>query len=153
MIKSLHDLHMVLKSGVLIGNSYSWKREYKLQRWDASERSLESRTKTMSLTKKYRTESNKPLGRMKIFWPLWRREIWSGTAMSHDHQGLPKQSCKVKCKEQKARQAEEKMGRQHLRMDRIGSEWYSEKDGGPRKLESAGCQIICCAPTVIQTTR
>ena len=49
------------------------------------------------------------------------------------------------------KKAEEKMGRKHPRMDRLASEGYSEKDGGLRKLESAGCQIICCALTVIQS--
>ena len=64
----------------------------------------------MSTTKRYGTESNKTLGHM-IFWPLWRKEKWSGTAMSHDHHDLPKQSCKARCKETESETGRRKDGK------------------------------------------
>ena len=44
------------------------------------------------------------------------------------------------------------MGGQHHRVDRLKAERRPEKVGESRGMEGIGCQVICGAPTVSQTT-
>ena len=49
----------------------------------------------------------------------------------------------------KTRQTEEEVGRQHQRMDRPGVRQVPEGSGEQGKMEEAGCEIICGAPTTL----
>ena len=49
----------------------------------------------------------------------------------------------------KTRQTEEEVGRQHQRMDRPGVRQVPEASGEQRKMEEAGCENICSAPTTL----
>ena len=49
----------------------------------------------------------------------------------------------------KTRQTEEEVGRQHREMDRPGVRQVPEGFGEQRKMEEAGCEIICGAPTTL----
>ena len=53
---------------------------------------------------------------------------------------------------EEGRQAEKKMGGQHHSVDRLEAERRPEKIGESRGMEGTGCQVICGAPTVSQTT-
>ena len=49
----------------------------------------------------------------------------------------------------KTRQTEEEVGRQHQGMDRPGVRQAPEGSGEQGKMEEAGCEIICSAPTTL----
>ena len=49
----------------------------------------------------------------------------------------------------KTRQTEEEVGRQHQGMDRPGVHQVPEGSEEQRKLEEAGCEIICGAPMAL----
>ena len=51
----------------------------------------------------------------------------------------------------KTGQTEEEVGRQHQGMDRPGVRQVPEGSGEQRKMEEAGCEIICDAPTTLRT--
>ena len=50
----------------------------------------------------------------------------------------------------KTGQTEEEVGRQHQGMDRPGVRQVPEGSGEQRKMEEAGCEIICDAPTTLR---
>ena len=52
-------------------------------------------------------------------------------------------------KRKKTRQAEEEVGKQHQGMDRPGVQQVAESSGEQRKMEKAGCEIICGALTLM----
>ena len=52
-------------------------------------------------------------------------------------------------REKKARQTEEKMGRQLQGMNRPGVRQVPEGSGEQGKMEKTGCKIICGAPMTI----
>ena len=47
------------------------------------------------------------------------------------------------------RQTEEEVGRQHQGMDRLGVRQVPEGSGEQGKMEEAGCELICGAPTTL----
>ena len=49
----------------------------------------------------------------------------------------------------KTRQTEEEVGRQHRGMDRPGVRQVPEGTGEQRRMEEAGCEIICGVPTTL----
>ena len=49
----------------------------------------------------------------------------------------------------KTRQTEEKAGRQHQGMDRLGVWQVPEDSGEQGKMEKTGCKIICGAQTIL----
>ena len=49
----------------------------------------------------------------------------------------------------KTRQTEEKVGRQHQRMDRPRVRQVPEGSGDQGKMEKTGCKIICGAPATL----
>ena len=49
----------------------------------------------------------------------------------------------------KTRQTEEAVGRQHQGMNRPGVRKVLEGSGEQRKMEGAGCEIICGAPMTL----
>ena len=52
-------------------------------------------------------------------------------------------------REEKTKQTEEEMGRQHQGMDRPGVRQVPEGSGEQGKMEETGCEIICRAPTTL----
>ena len=51
--------------------------------------------------------------------------------------------------QKKIRQTQEEVGRQHQGMDRPGVRQVPEADGGQRKMEETGCEIIRGASTTL----
>ena len=49
---------------------------------------------------------------------------------------------------EKTRQTEKEMGKQHSGMDGLDTGCRHEESGETRRMEGAGCKVICGAPTV-----
>ena len=72
------------------------------------------------------------------------KENWIG---EQHGQVWPKPSYQAQWRGKKTRPTEEEVGRQHQGMDRPGGQQALEGSGEQRKMEEAGCRIICGAPT------